>query len=156
MKQNFLPLGSVCSLNNGNNLVMIVGYHALEYGTELKNYDYYGCYYPVGITSINKMCLFNQVDIKEVLFEGYNNDETQKFLNNVSSINITFDNNVKTDNGAVLDIPSVNNTNNLKPSVVFDENGYVISENISEIRNPFKNAIKEETVETVPENTTEW
>ena len=42
MKDKYLPIGSIVTINNTNKNVMIVGYYAIKYQNVVKMYDYMG------------------------------------------------------------------------------------------------------------------
>ena len=48
MQNQFLPIGSVCTLINNNKKVMIIGYNYSIYNGIIKTIDYIGCTYPEG------------------------------------------------------------------------------------------------------------
>lgn len=78
---NLLPIGSVVMLNNSNNLILIIGIRKkvkLESGEEAI-FDYIACPYPYGIMDFESTILFNHTDIKNIVFEGYRNDDLKEF-----------------------------------------------------------------------------
>lgn len=79
MKEKFLPIGSVCMLKGGTKRVMITGYLSIEDSNPKKIYDYNGCIYPEGYLSSKQVCLFNHDQIDKVFFEGYTDEERDKF-----------------------------------------------------------------------------
>ena len=67
-----LPVGSVVSLKNADNLKMMVcGYCARKAGENGHLYDYTGCVYPVGVIQSDQMFMFNQPQIAAVHHVGY-------------------------------------------------------------------------------------
>ena len=78
---DFLPLGSVVTLQNSKNnqKVMIIGRLPLtNQHNEIGYFDYVGCAFPQG--KINSQdFFFNNEDIKEINFKGFINDEEKKF-----------------------------------------------------------------------------
>lgn len=77
-----LPIGAIVKLEGAEAAIMIVGY--LPKGIDNKQRDYMGVLYPVGITSIEDVRAFNKEDIKEVLFNGYENSQLfKKFIKKV-------------------------------------------------------------------------
>lgn len=77
-----LPIGAIVKLEGAEASLMIVGY--LPKGIDNKQRDYMGVLYPVGITSIEDVRAFNKEDIKEVLFNGYENSQIfKKFIKKV-------------------------------------------------------------------------
>ncbi len=85
MEEKYLPIGSVVLLKNASKMIMINGYCAVAKANN-KSFDYRGCPYPEGIISSNGVALFNHDDIKEVVYRGYLNDESQKFINTLKNI----------------------------------------------------------------------
>ncbi len=86
--KEYLPVGSVVLLNKGTKPVVIIGYKVssqdkkivkdnLELETD-KVFDYCALLYPEGILSSEMMLMFNQEDIKEVLFKGYETEESKR------------------------------------------------------------------------------
>jgi hypothetical protein len=70
-----LPIGSVVMLNGGTKPVMIFGYlqESAMYPNQI--IDYIGVPYPEGSISLEVQIGFNMKDIKEIIFEGYRNEE---------------------------------------------------------------------------------
>ena len=79
MNKSFLPVGTVVILKNATIKIMITGFCSLSKEHEGKLFDYTGCIYPEGILSSDQICLFNQDQIDEVFFKGYENDEEKTF-----------------------------------------------------------------------------
>ena len=79
IKEKFLPIGSVVSLNDGNKKIMITGFCSVSDDDTTKMYDYSGCFYPEGYLNSDKVCLFNHSQIKEVFYLGYESDEETEF-----------------------------------------------------------------------------
>ena len=73
MKDKYLPIGSIVTINNTNKNVMIVGYYAIKYQNVVKMYDYVGISYPEG-TLLDGNFAFNHTDIANILYEGYKDD----------------------------------------------------------------------------------
>lgn len=78
--QDFLPIGSIVQLLEFNRRLMITG--ILQYVKERpdKCYDYLGVLYPEGDVGNQFHLTFNQDDIKEVLFRGYEDSTRDQFL----------------------------------------------------------------------------
>lgn len=69
----------VCgSLHNGTKKIMIYGRKQLSQNDN-KEYDYVACLFPEGNINENYTFLFNQENIREVVFRGYENEEEQEF-----------------------------------------------------------------------------
>ncbi len=107
---SFLPIGTVVLLKGGTKKVMINGFCSIPNDNNHKLYDYCGCIYPEGVIDSNKVCLFNKEQIQEVLFKGYENEEEEKFKN---ELNETIKN------------------------IELDEDHNIISQNLSESSEPF-------------------
>lgn len=76
--KNYLPIGSVVLLKEGQKKIMIYGRIQQQKGTETV-WDYIGCLYPEGNISEEFTYLFNHKDISEVVFEGYRDEEEDNF-----------------------------------------------------------------------------
>ena len=73
MKKDKLPIGTVVLLNGGAKEIMITGYNST--GDDGKSYDYNSCVFPEGFME-NKFVLFNEDQIHEIIFRGYESGET--------------------------------------------------------------------------------
>ncbi|MBR5543242.1 MAG: DUF4176 domain-containing protein [Oscillospiraceae bacterium] len=67
---NFLPIGSVVILNDGSQPVMIYGRKQIN-TNDGKAWDYVGCLYPEGNLGDEYNVFFNNEDIGEILFVGF-------------------------------------------------------------------------------------
>lgn len=74
-----LPLGIIVTLKEGDQELMIInrGVLADVEDTHLL-FDYSACLYPNG-ADVNTIYYFNQENIDKVLFEGYKNEDEEKF-----------------------------------------------------------------------------
>ena len=79
IKEKFLPLGTICMLENGKRPIMIIGYLPATNDEPKKVFDYTGCIFPEGMITNNQTAVFNHKQIKEVLFMGYENDASKTF-----------------------------------------------------------------------------
>ena len=77
--KEYLPMGSILLLKNGTKRIMIYGRKQLSADTG-KIFDYVACFYPEGNISPDYTFLFNQEDIKEVIFRGYSDPDEEAFL----------------------------------------------------------------------------
>lgn len=68
-----LPIGSVVLLNDMEQEIMIYGRAQLQ-GDGDKLWDYVGCIYPIGYINKDFNVFFDQKQINEVLFRGYENE----------------------------------------------------------------------------------
>jgi len=93
--KEYLPVGSVVLLNKGTKPVVIIGYKVSSQNKKIvkdnleidsdKVFDYCALLYPEGILSSDMMLMFNHEDIKEVLFKGYETEESKRlsdYINN--------------------------------------------------------------------------
>ena len=76
--KEYLPIGSVVLLHNGTKKIMIYGRKQLSQNDN-QEYDYVACLFPEGNINENYTYLFNQENIREVVFRGYENEEEQAF-----------------------------------------------------------------------------
>lgn len=91
MKDKFLPIGTVVTLNNVTKDLMIIGYSCMS-GVNNVIFDYSGCFYPEGMLTANTAIAFNHSNIKEVLFEGFRNEKFEKLNKSmISTLNGEFD-----------------------------------------------------------------
>lgn len=83
--KEYLPLGTVVILNEGKKKLLIYGRKQTDIKTNIE-YDYVSCLYPEGNINQDYMFLFNEEDIKEVIFRGYSNSEDEEFLDKLNEI----------------------------------------------------------------------
>jgi hypothetical protein len=75
-----LPLGSVVYMREGMQKIMIVNRGSIvEQDGEQVCFDYTGVKYPNGINP-TEVYYFNAEDIDQVIFEGFKDEEEQRFL----------------------------------------------------------------------------
>ena len=84
---NILSIGSVVLLKGGTKKVMVTGYLAVNNDNQKEMYDYSGCLYPEGFLDSEQVLLFNQDQIKEIYFNGYSDEEQEKFFQKLSEFN---------------------------------------------------------------------
>ncbi len=80
---NYLPIGSVVTLQGGSQPIMIYGRKQIDENDG--EWDYLACMYPEGNLGEKYNVFFDHKDIENVLFKGYDtviDREMQKFLNN--------------------------------------------------------------------------
>lgn len=77
--EKILPIGTVVSLKNGSQKIMIINRGAL-YNSEgtIGYFDYSACLYPFGQTD-QRVLFFNADDIAEIYFEGYRDETEEEF-----------------------------------------------------------------------------
>ena len=78
--KELLPIGSIVLLEGGEKKLMIIGIKQTDVSGDGREYDYLGVLYPEGHIGDQFQYLFNHVDIKEILFRGYEDDERDEFL----------------------------------------------------------------------------
>jgi hypothetical protein len=82
MEKSLLSLGSVVYLKGGTQKTMIIGRGVIyqEEETNSEFYlDYMGCVYPEGVDP-DLTIYFNHENIDQILFEGYIDDEEERFM----------------------------------------------------------------------------
>lgn len=80
---HLLPIGSVVLLKNGKKRLMIFGVKQCDEETGIE-YDYIGVLYPEGNMGQKTQVLFNQIDIDQVCFRGYEDDDRAQFLDHLA------------------------------------------------------------------------
>lgn len=143
MEQKYLPIGSVCTLKGRNKKVMITGYYSVEFSGNLKIKDYSGCAYPEGMLLPSQVITFNHVDIENIDFIGFQNEEQRTF----NSLLDRLTGNTKTDEEKASDFHKQNDmfltSNSSYSKLLFDENGVVmIAEPIEEKKEIKQNTLK--------------
>ncbi|MRX73993.1 DUF4176 domain-containing protein [Bacillus lacus] len=74
-----LPIGSIVYLKEGTSKLMIMNRGPiLEEGGEHTMFDYSACFYPQGLVH-DKIFYFNHENIDEVVFEGFQDQEEERF-----------------------------------------------------------------------------
>ena len=74
-----LPIGSIVYLKEGTSKLMILNRGPIiETNGEQKMFDYSGCFYPQGLDPEN-VFYFNHENIDEVVFEGFRDEEEERF-----------------------------------------------------------------------------
>ncbi|MFS0635122.1 DUF4176 domain-containing protein [Mesobacillus foraminis] len=81
--QTLLPIGTVVSLNNLNQPMMIYGRMQTQNGAE-SIWDYVGCPYPLGFISKEYNVFFDHKQIEAVLFKGYESPQEQELRDALS------------------------------------------------------------------------
>ena len=79
MNLKFLPIGTVCLVENVNKKQMIIGYSK-------SGYDYVAVEYPKGFESDNKLSYFNHSQVYELYSLGYKNEESRIFNGTLTSV----------------------------------------------------------------------
>ena len=90
MTVDYLPIGSVVLLEDGEKELMITGFCTVPEETPNYVYDYCGCLYPEGVLSSDEIYVFNHDQISDILFVGYENEAQkeykQKLIENAKDI----------------------------------------------------------------------
>ena len=65
-------------------MIMIIGYSTSMKLKKFSKFDYFGCFYPIGIVDLKKVIVFRHEDIEKIFFFLYNSKELKKLniLNN--------------------------------------------------------------------------
>ena len=75
-----LPIGSIVYLSEGNQKIMILNRGAIvEQNSDRVLFDYTGSIYPNGLDP-EQVFYFNDEDIDEVVFKGYEDEEEARFV----------------------------------------------------------------------------
>lgn len=77
--KDLLPIGSIVLLKGGVKRIMVFGIKQTN-DENNQEYDYIGVLYPEGNLGGDYQYLFNQEDIEEVIFKGFEDDERGTFL----------------------------------------------------------------------------
>lgn len=81
--KGLLPIGSVVMMKSASKKAMIFGVKQKDMATDVE-YDYIGVIYPEGNLGDGSQFFFNHENIAEVFFRGYENEERQKFVEQLS------------------------------------------------------------------------
>lgn len=150
MKDKYLPIGSIVTINDTNKSVMIVGYYAIKYQNVVKMYDYIGISYPEG-TLLGNTFAFNHSDITNVLFEGFidesfgilnnnmlgqNNQDTKDYKKDDNFVNVKYDANGVVAYDEFTDSKSVSHLVELLDSM--------------EVKNPFETPVSNSAPSAIP------
>ncbi|MDR1638057.1 MAG: DUF4176 domain-containing protein [Clostridiales bacterium] len=83
MEEKLLPLGSVVLLKGGKKKLMVFG--RLQISNEDQQlWDYIACLFPEGNLGPEYCFLFNHVDIAEVIYPGYTDEEDRHLIDHLS------------------------------------------------------------------------
>lgn len=80
-----LPIGSIVTLKGMKRKVMIFGYKQKGHKNNEKIFDYVGVVYPEGHIDSRLHLGFDHININEVVFNGYFDDEREEFANLVDN-----------------------------------------------------------------------
>ena len=77
--KEYLPLGTIVILKEGEKAIMIYGRKQLH-ATTREEYDYVACLYPEGNINEEFTYLFDHDQINEVIHTGYSDDADKEFV----------------------------------------------------------------------------
>ena len=130
MNLKFLPLGSVCLVDNSDLKLVVIGY-------KLNGYDYVAVDYPSGYENESSLRYFNHDQIKDLYSYGYKDEMGKNHFVSLDDGTPNAVNSELSDNGFKFDdvgiviadetateVPVVETDNN--PGFFFDENGVVV------------------------------
>lgn len=80
-----LPLGSIVVLKGGFKKLMIIGRKVLQ-GESEKPFDYLACLYPEGDIGDQYKFIFNNEDIDQIIFEGFEDSEEEMFIDTITKL----------------------------------------------------------------------
>ncbi len=82
-----LPIGTIVTLKDNEQLLMIIGYNVYERGNENKKYyEYASCIYPVGIYDLDSAVAFDHNDIGKIIYIGYKFERYDEFVRNLEEV----------------------------------------------------------------------
>ena len=81
--KELLPIGSIVLLKDGKKKLMTFGVKQTDANTK-KEYDQIGVLYPEGNIGEGGQFLFNHADIEEIFFTGFEDEEREKFIDNLA------------------------------------------------------------------------
>ncbi|WP_208423195.1 DUF4176 domain-containing protein [Latilactobacillus fragifolii] len=74
-----LPIGSIIYLKEGSRKIMILNRGpVIEENNENIFFDYSGCSYPLGL-NIDEIFYFNEENVDKILFEGFSDEDEERF-----------------------------------------------------------------------------
>ncbi len=76
----YLPIGSVVLLHDATKRIMITGFASVSPETGDKVFDYSGCYFPEGFIDYNEVFVFDNSQIKDVIYTGPIDEEVDGFM----------------------------------------------------------------------------
>ena len=117
MNEKFLPIGTICTINDCDKKIMIIGYNCNNFiDGKIKTYDYKGCVYPFGVTLSEERFVFNEPDVEQVIFYGYSDPELSKLIDKIlDNESNSIENNLKSEE-------SILEENDQKTSPFIEEN----------------------------------
>lgn len=83
-KNDYLPIGTVVLLKNGEKRLMIFGIIQADMDHPNEEYDYIGVPYPEGNMGQDHQYLFYHNDITQVFYRGFEDIERQSFIQSLT------------------------------------------------------------------------
>lgn len=80
---DYLPLGSIVTLVDSSNKIMISGYASKD--SDGSVWDYCGILYPDGYTDASKLYRFNRSQVSSIVSDGYTNDDMKTWLSQIKN-----------------------------------------------------------------------
>ena len=80
---DYLPLGSIVTLVDSSNKIMISGYASKD--SDGSVWDYCGILYPDGYTDASKLYRFNRSQVNSIVSDGYTNDDMKAWLSQIKN-----------------------------------------------------------------------
>ena len=84
--KKYLPIGSICLLKGDKELTMVTGYFGVVQDEKPRVYDYIGTMYPIGLISESRSYLFNNDQIQELVFKGYENETYHELMTQIEGV----------------------------------------------------------------------
>ncbi len=152
MNLKFLPIGTVCLVENVNKKQMIIGYSK-------SGYDYVAVSYPMGFESDNKLSYFNHSQVYELYSLGYKNEESRIFNGTLVSAPTGSQEEEEETSSSMNEVKiekieepvtsdSVEEIPTITTALQFDENGVVVSDGNEELSIPIIQENENEAVIT--------
>jgi len=120
MQIRYLPIGSVCSIDNSNNKYMVIGY-------KKNNYDFISVLYPDGYLNNDNFIYFNEGQISEIYSLGYKDEYGIMYSKKLDIEEKPVDEPQSGDAEELQEEIPTSEQNSLP--YVFDENGTIIAVN---------------------------
>ncbi len=79
MEKKYLPIGTIVRLKGGSKRICISGFCALTKEQGKKVFDYSGVIYPEGFVRADKTLVFDHIQIEEIYYMGFIDDEEKEF-----------------------------------------------------------------------------
>lgn len=82
--KEYLPVGSIVKLIDNDRYIMIIGLMQTNAQTK-ERYDYTGTLYPMGYNPEADMYMFNETDIENIFYKGYEVHNHQIFVDQLKA-----------------------------------------------------------------------